>query len=56
MRSRSLLAATMLMAQLNLFPQGGTDAADVVAGKAGGSLAAGALVALGSSGRLYRRC
>jgi hypothetical protein len=36
-----LLAATLLMAQLNLFPQGSTDAADVVAGKAGGPLAAG---------------
>jgi hypothetical protein len=40
------------MAQLDLFLQGGTDAAEVVAGKARGPLAAGGLVAVGCSRRL----
>jgi hypothetical protein len=50
---QKLFAAAPLIPQLDLFLQGrGTDAADVVAGKARGPLAAAALVAVGSSGRL----
>jgi hypothetical protein len=50
---QKLLAAAPLVPQLDLFLQGGSsDAADVVVGKARGPLAAGALVAAGSSRRL----